>query len=188
MQTKRKTKKKKRKITIIKKTTDEDGNEVIEKIVKEGDDAQNFMWIDGEGNSFEFDGDFEFNTEDFEFNFDFKDLGNNIKILGDDLEGLDVLKLELDELENLDEEIQEKMKSMNIEIKKLGDHNAVWIHGDEDGNDFNFEWSGDEISEEVMEKLKEKGIEIDEDGNFKGGDFITISEILGLIKKVKNTI
>lgn len=151
--------KKEKKIVIIKKTIDEDGNEVVEKIVKEGDEADELIWIDGEGNDFDFD---------FDFDCDFEDLGDNIKIIGDDLENLDILKLELDELDNLSDELKEKLKNMEINIEQLdgSNHKLLEIKGLHDGDDhYEFEFKDGEIPEEVKAKLKAKGITIGESGN-----------------------
>jgi len=138
-----------KKIVIIKKTIDEDGNEVVEKIIKEGSDADHMIWLDAEGNEMKFSNEYE---------FEIKNLGENIKILGDNLEDLDILKLDLKNLEGLDEEIREKMKNMEIEIENLGDHKAIWIQGDENGESFEFKWNDEEMPENIMEELKEKGI------------------------------
>jgi hypothetical protein len=150
-----------KKIVIIKKTTDENGNEIVEKIIKEGDGEDSNIWISKDGEEMKFPNDFE---------FEFKELGDDLKIFGDDLDQIDVLKLDLDNLENLDEEIQERMKNMNVEIKELEDGKAVWIYGDENGEPFNFEFDFDDIPADIMKELEEKGINLKNiDNDLKNG-------------------
>ncbi len=151
-----------KKVIIIKKTIDEDGNEVIEKIVKEGEEADKAIWIDSEGNDFELDGlDFNFDFSK-DLDFDFEKLGDNMILLGDDLETLDILKLNTEELENMSIELNEKLKDLDIEIKELdgSNHKLLKIKGLDGDELYEMEFKDGEIPADVKAKLKAKGIKL----------------------------
>lgn len=126
--------KKRDQIIIIKKTVDDQGNETIEKIVKEGDEVENFNWQDADGNDFKF--------EDLD-DFDFKNL---------------------DENGALTEDLKEQLNNLNIEVESLDGKNHIKIKGLSDGGEaLKFDWEGiGEIPDDIKKELEEKGIHLEQ--------------------------
>ncbi len=119
-------------IIIIKKTVDEDGNETIEKIVKKGDEAENYNWKDAA-----------------EKDFDLEKMG-------------DLNIIQLDENGALPEDLNEQLKNLSIEVEALNGENHIKIMGlSDDGEDLDIEWDGSgEIPDDIKKELEEKGIHL----------------------------
>lgn len=120
------------KVIIITKTLDEDGNEVVKKIVKKGDEASEYL----DNNQIQLDLE-NFDISDVRI---FKDCDKNS------------FTFDMDDLEDghdfhfdFDVDIDEDDGQKKIRIKGL----------DENGEEFNFEWEGEgEIPAEIQEKLQ----------------------------------
>lgn len=124
-----------KKIVIIKKTIDEDGNEVTEKIIKEGEDAENVFFIDEDGENIEID----------------------IKTMSDD-DGETMVWV------SKDGKKRKAIKhSQTIEVDNDGAHKSIKIVMDGDGEADVFQWDGEgDIPDDIKKQLQEKGIELDE--------------------------
>lgn len=128
-------KKEERKVVIIKKTIDEDGNEVTEKIVKEGGEADDIIFIDNNGEQMEIDIEAIENMEDTDIDWKSKD-------------GVDVRVIK---------------KSQTIEVDDEGEHKSIRIMMSGDGEADVFQWDGEgDIPDDIKKELQAKGIELDE--------------------------
>jgi DNA-binding protein H-NS len=125
--------KEEKKVIIIKKTIDENGKEVTEKIIKEGDDADNIFFIDDNGKKIEID--IETITEDD---------GKTMKWTNKDGQDIKVIK-----------------KSQTIEIDEEGKHKSIRIKMSGDGEADIFEWDGEgELPESIQKELAAEGIDL----------------------------
>ena len=143
----------KQKMLIIKKTIDKDGNEKVEKIVKEGMDAEGMIWISDDGETIELEG------NDFEF------LDENDLPEFDNIESIDVIKLKPGEA--IPEDAKERLKALGVDVEQLdmGKHTIRIMKGDGDKEQRVIEWEGT-MDEAEVEKLKSEGIYIEQfDGN-----------------------
>ncbi|MCB9285742.1 MAG: PDZ domain-containing protein [Lewinellaceae bacterium] len=138
-----KSKKSKQKIVVIKKSVDEDGNEVVEKIVREGKDGETLEWQDENGNVIIKlgNGDAEWQTLD----------GDDIDI---DIESLNDLDIELEKhLEGLDGHL----RNIDIELDELDGLKNMKVIVEPDGEVF--EWQGrGGLPEELKNRLENKGL------------------------------
>lgn len=128
-------KKEERKVIIIKKTIDEDGNEVTEKIVKEGNDADNIFFLDDDGKKVEID------IEEIE------------KMTGEDI----------DWKSEGGKKVRIIKHSQTIEVDDEGEdkHIKIMMSGDGDANVFQWDSEGD-IPDDIKKELAAKGIELEE--------------------------
>lgn len=127
--------KEEKKVIIIKKTIDENGKETTEKIVKEGDDAENIFFIDDNGEKVEIEID-KMLEED----------GKTMKWTSKDGKDMKVIK-----------------KSETIEVDDDGEHKSIRIMMTGDGEADVYKWDGEgDIPEEIKKELQEKGIELEE--------------------------
>lgn len=175
-----KTKTEYKKIIIIKKTIDKDGNEVTEKIIKEGDAVSDFEWHE-EGEH-----------------------GKVIIIKGDDGEEktikviIDGEEKEVGAFHEL-HEIHEKMnRKVNVNVEEENGIKTVTIKlTGEDGEVETINWQGDgEFPEELRKELLEKGVHLNmmgDKGNKSANVFFSTGEnkvFLGVVGgetvKVKN--
>ena len=100
-----------KKIIIIKKTIDEDGNELVEKIVKEGKDAEDFHFesIDGDGEVT-----IQVTTEGA------GDVGQDIHIFSDE----NIMELEnIEGLEDIERNIEKHLEGLDIDMDDEGEGN-----------------------------------------------------------------
>ena len=128
-------KKEEKKVIIIKKTIDEDGNEVTEKIVKEGNDADNIFFLDSNGEKVEIDiKEIEELTDE---HIDWKsEDGKKVKII---------------------------KHSQTIEIDDEGEQKNIQILMSGDGDADVFQWDGEgDIPDDIKKELTAKGIELEE--------------------------
>lgn len=180
-------KKEHKKVVIIKKTIDEDGKEHIEKIVKEGDEVSDFIWIDQDGNDFEF-------SKDFRFEFKDHDENGVHFFSGDDTKDVQIIKIE--DLDDLPEEVQKKLDELDIDIENMdgSDHKIIRLRSNSDGEDENvvidldFDFDQD-IPEDVMEELKAKGIQLHshtKDFKFGHTNKAFLGVMVGQTKEVEN--
>ena len=143
-------KKEKIKMVMIKKTIDEDGNEKVEKIVKEGDEARDFVWIE--------------KGEDGEE----KDI--RIKIKEGDIDIDEEIEIEEDieviiEKSKNGKKVKKMKKTIDVDVEAEDGHKTIKIA---EGNDGEIEvkviklGEGEEIPEEIQKKLEELGIDLDE--------------------------
>lgn len=151
-------KKEKVKMIMIKKTIDEDGNETVEKIVKEGDEAKNFVWVE-EGE----DGkkDVRVIVKDGDI-----DIDEEIEITEGDDEEVEI-KIEKEVEKHVIVKTRKKgsKKKVNIGIEEENGERTVEVKNEEDGEvevqvitlD-----EGEELPEDVRKKLEEHGIDLDE--------------------------
>ena len=140
-----KTKIEHKKVVIIKKTIDEDGNEVIEKIIKEGDAAEDFEWHqkgehgkvmiikDGEGKE------------------------KRVKVIIDGEEEV------LNEWHELHEGHGEMNQNVNVNVEENDGVKTVTIERtDENGKVETIKWQGDgEFPEDLKKELLEKGVHLE---------------------------
>ncbi len=164
-------KKEKIKMVMIKKTIDEDGNEKVEKIIKEGDEARDFVWIE-EG-------------EDGEE----KDI--RIKIKEGDIDIDEEIEIEEDveitiEKSKDGKKVKKMRKTIDVDVEAEDGHKTIKIA---EGNDGEMEvkviklGEGEEIPADIQKKLEELGIDLDElrgDGEKEGK--------VKIIKKEKKVI
>ena len=139
--------KKHKKIVIIKKSVDENGNEIVEKIVKEGDAANEFeMQIDVD-------------TEDgivIE-----KDI--EVITLGDDQ---DVHFIQ--DMDDLPEELKEKLRLIDVNVDENDGERQIRIRIQEDGEEEPqiFEWQDNgDMPDDIKEKLEKYHIQLGEMGD-----------------------
>ncbi|MCO6475442.1 MAG: PDZ domain-containing protein [Phaeodactylibacter sp.] len=140
-------KKGRQKIVIIKKSVDEDGNKVVEKIVREGEEGEVLEWEgeDGEVIIRLGDGDVEWHSlEDMDIDID--------------LEGLDMeLEERLEGLNNIDVELEELDGRKNLRIRIEPDGEVI-------------EWQGlGDLPEALEERLESRGLHFK---SLDGEDFI----------------
>lgn len=136
-------KKEKIKMVMIKKTIDENGNEVVEKIIKEGDEARDFIWIE-EG-------------EDGEA----KDI--RIKIKEGEMEIEEEFEIEIEGEETV--KIRSMDKTIDVDMEEENGHRTIKIAEGENGEvevkviklD-----KGEEIPADIQKKLNELGIDLNE--------------------------
>lgn len=133
--------KKEVKMIMIKKTVDENGNETVEKIVKEGKDAEEFIWVDEDGeekdikiiikenDEIDIDEEIEIEIEEKikvkkgrkSVNVDVEETNGNktIKIVEADGEEVDVQVISLEDGEAIPANIQEKLKALGIDLDEM---------------------------------------------------------------------
>ena len=132
-----------KKVVIIKKTVDADGNETVEKIIKEGDDAENVFFIDEDGKTIELDGE-TINWED--------ENGEKVRIIQkeqtvdvnvDQNDGKKVIRIRTDggdgeafnfnwEGDEIPEDVKKDLQEKGFEIDEKDGH--IMIHqGGDDG-------------------------------------------------------
>ena len=130
-------------VIIIKEIKDEDGNVEVKKIIKSSD-TEGVIIESIEGS-------------DIKIHHDF-----------DDLEDIHII--ELKELDGLSEELQEKLKDVQIDIQRdqLNRKLKVIIDSEEEGGEpVIIEWEGEgDIPEDVKQKLEEHDVIIDGHGGF----------------------
>ena len=131
--------KEKIKMVMIKKTIDEDGNEVIEKIVKEGDEAKDFVWVkEGE---------------------DGKEKDIRIKIKEGEMDIEEEIMIEIEG------EVRSMDKTVDIDMEEKDGHRTIKIA---EGKDGEMEVKvikldeGEAIPTNIQKKLDELGIDLDE--------------------------
>lgn len=135
----------KNKIVIIKKTVDKDGNEKVEKIVKEGSDEDEMIWINDDGDVIELeDGNFQF----------LQDGDENI-------ESIDVIKLK--DGEALPQDARERLEELEISIDQIQDgQKQIRIKKLSDGGEEKvIEWDGD-LTDDVLKRIREEGLHIEQ--------------------------
>lgn len=139
----------KQKIVVIKKSVDENGNKVVEKIVREADGDEKLEWKDEEGHVIIKlgKGDAEWESPD------------DIDI------GLDGLAMELEEhLEGLDEQL----RNIEVEVGELEDGmKNLRILIEPDGEVIEWQGLGD-FPEELEQRLEQKGLHF---RSLEGEDF-----------------
>lgn len=133
--------KKEVKMIMIKKTIDEDGNETVEKIVKEGAEVEDFIFVDEDGEEKDIRVIIKENEEveideeiEIEISEEIKvkkgrknvdvDVGETngqktIKIVEADGEAVDVKVISLEEGQEVPADIQEKLKEMGIDLNEM---------------------------------------------------------------------
>lgn len=130
----------KQKIVIIKKSVDKDGNEVVEKIIREGEGGEQLEWEDEDGHVI-----IKLNGDDVEWHA-LEDMDIDI-----DLEGLD------EELEEHLEGLEERLQNIDVELEELDGLKNLKIRIEPDGEVI--EWQGlGKLPEELGERLENKGI------------------------------
>ena len=137
----KKDKKDKEKIIIIKKHIDKDGNEKVEKIIKDGSEEDGLIWINEDGKTIELEGG----------KFEFLDEG--------DLESLDILKLK--DGEPIPEDVKKRLEELDIHIEHPSDSKKIIrIEKKGDGAEHKvIEWEGEgELPEDILKELKLDGI------------------------------
>lgn len=151
-QEKGKDKKETKKVVIIKETIDEDGNVVKEKIIREGDDADNaFMWRQ-KGK----DGKYVVIKEG-------KD-GKKVEVIvnGDK---------EIIDLQDIENELEKSIR-VEVDMEEDKDGKMMIIEIDKDGEKEVIKWHGDgDMSEELKKELKEKGVQIEKLHEHHGFNF-----------------
>ena len=121
--------KSKQKIVIIKKYVDDDGNEVVEKIVKEGDGDEKMEWQDEDGHIV-------------------------IKLNGGDVEWSSLEDLDIDvDLEGM----EQQLRNIDVELEDLDGIKNLKVITEPDGEVFEWEELGD-LPEELKERLENKGL------------------------------
>ncbi len=126
-------KKGRQKIVIIKKSVDEDGNKVVEKIVREGEEGEVLEW-EGEN-------------------------GEVIIRLGDgDVEwrGLEDMDIDID-VEGLDMELEERLENIDVELEELDGLKNLRIRIEPGGEVIEWQGLGD-LPEELEERLESRGL------------------------------
>lgn len=174
-------KKEKIKMIMIKKTVDEDGNETVEKIVKEGSEADKFVWVEkGEGG-------------------DEKD----VKVIIKDGEEVMVEEIEIEEGDEAVEiEIEKEMekhvvvkkgkKKINIEIEEEDGEKTVEVRNENDGEvevKVITLGEGEELPEDIRKQLEEHGINIDDlhlDGDHDGKSKKKVKKKIRIKKEKKS--
>ena len=138
--------KKEVKMIMIKKTVDENGNETVEKIVKEGAEAEEFIWVDGDGEE------------------------KDIRVIIKENEGLEIEE----EIEiEINEEIKVKKgrKSVDVDVEETDGHKTIKIV-EADGEEVDVKVisleDGQAIPADIKKKLQEMGIDLDEMRNESG--------------------
>ena len=130
-------------VIIIKEIVDEDGNVEVKTITRSGDTEDIIIETIA-------DGEIKIHT--------------NL----DELEDIHVIKLE--ELEGLSDELEEKLKNIEINIDEDELNRKIKIIMDkkgEDGEPVIIEWEGDgDIPEDIKKELEENGVEFDGNGGF----------------------
>lgn len=144
-------KKEKRQIVIVKKSVDENGKEVTERIVRdleaEGEKRLEYKGKDGEIIELKMDGEKNWHS-----------ISEDIHILNDEIKELKVIDIQ--DIDNMTDELQEKLKSFDIEVESLDSDRIIEIKvADEDGKNNVIRWNGDgEMPEEIRQKMKEHNI------------------------------
>jgi len=107
---------------MIKKTIDENGNETVEKIVKEGEEAEKFVWLE-EGENGEKDvrviikdGDVKI---DEEIEIEIENEERTIEVENEDDGDVEVQVITLDEGEELPEDVRKKLEEHGIDLNEL---------------------------------------------------------------------
>lgn len=134
----------KKKMVIIKKTVDKDGNEKVEKIVKEGNDEAEMIWINDDGEVIELE----------EGNFQFFEDGD------ENIESIDVIKLK--DGEELPEDAKKRLEELEISIDQIQDgQKHIRIKKLSDGEEEKvIEWEGD-MTDDVLKRIHDEGLHIE---------------------------
>ena len=134
------TPKKEVKMIMIKKTIDEDGNETVEKVVKEGADAEDLIWVDEEGEE------------------------QDIRIIIKENEEVDIdeeIEIEINEKVK----VKKGRKSVNVDVEETNGNKTIKIV-EADGEEVDVQVisleDGEAIPSDIQKKLQELGIDLDE--------------------------
>ncbi len=131
--------KKEVKMIMIKKTIDEDGNETIEKVVKEGAEAEDLIWVDEEGEE------------------------QDIRIIIKENEEIDIdeeIEIEIEEKIK----VKKGRKSVNVDVEATNGNKTIKIV-EADGEEVDVQVisleDGEAIPADIQKKLQELGIDLD---------------------------
>lgn len=132
--------KKEVKMIMIKKTVDEDGNETIEKIVKEGKEAEEFIFVDEDGEE--------------------KDIRVIIKE-NEEVEIDEEIEIEIKE----EIKVKKGRKSVDVDVEETNGQKTIKIV-EADGEEVDVKVisleDGQAIPADIQKKLQELGIDLDE--------------------------
>lgn len=137
-----KPKKSKQKIVIIKKSVDENGNKVVEKIVREGEGDEKMEWEDGNGHVIIKLGDGDVEWKSLE--------GDDIDI-DIDLEGMNMA------LEQHLEGMEEQLRNIDVELEELDGMKNLKVIIEPDGEVIEWKGMGD-LPKALQERLESKGL------------------------------
>ncbi len=138
--------KKEVKMIMIKKTIDEDGNETIEKIVKEGAEAEDFIFVDEDGEE------------------------KDIRVIIKENEESEIdEEIEIEIAEKI--KVKKGRKSVDVDVEETNGQKTIKIV-EADGEEVDVKVisleDGQEIPADIQKKLQELGIDLDEMRNESG--------------------
>lgn len=132
-----------KKVVIIKKTVDKDGNETVEKIIREGNNVEDVIeYID---------------TDDATL----KDI--DIEVICENKDGtgdkqVKVMILEDENLESFPDDIKEQLKDINVNVNSINGKRIIKI--DKDGKQI-LNWTGEgELPAEIKDILDKNGVKL----------------------------
>lgn len=169
------------KVVVVEKSIDENGNEIESKIVKEGDEAKQFIdemedgdkniWTTKDGEKIDLDGKEFQMLEKRAYKMIVKDDQGNEKTLEWDGEGEMPAEMKAAmEQEGIDTEVEEMIKvedieniDVNVEVDASGKKTRkIKIVSEKNGKKEveEFEFEGDEIPDDIKKRLDGKGIDL----------------------------